>query len=65
MRPLTPDGLPLIGRVPGADNIFMATGHAMLGMTLAPATAAVIGELIIEGESALDITPFNPARFAG
>jgi len=65
MRPLTPDGLPLIGRVPGADNIYMATGHAMLGMTLAPATAAVIGELIMEGSSSLDITPFDPGRFAG
>jgi D-amino-acid dehydrogenase len=63
MRPLTPDGLPLIGRVPGADNIYMATGHAMLGMTLAPATAAVIGELIMGGESTLDITPFDPGRF--
>jgi D-amino-acid dehydrogenase len=65
MRPLTPDGLPLIGRVPGADNSYMATGHAMLGMTLAPATAAVIGELIMSGGSSLDITPFDPARFGG
>jgi D-amino-acid dehydrogenase len=64
MRPLTPDGLPLIGRVPGADNLYMATGHAMLGVTLAPATAAVIGELIVDGESTLDLTPFDPGRFS-
>jgi D-amino-acid dehydrogenase len=64
LRPLTPDGLPLIGRVPGADNIYMASGHAMLGMTLAPATAAVIAELVIEGESSVDISPFDPGRFA-
>jgi len=64
MRPLTPDGIPVIGRVPGADNIYMATGHAMLGMTLAPVTAAVIGELITEGRSSLDITAFDPGRFS-
>jgi len=64
MRPLTPDGIPLIGRVPGADNIYMATGHAILGMTLAPATAAVIAELIMKGESTMDLTPFDPGRFA-
>jgi D-amino-acid dehydrogenase len=63
MRPLTPDGIPLIGRVPDADNLYMATGHAMLGMTLAPATAAVIAELIIKGESTIDLTPFDPGRF--
>jgi D-amino-acid dehydrogenase len=43
MRPLSPDGLPIIGRVPGAGNLFAATGHQMLGVTLAPATVYVHG----------------------
>jgi D-amino-acid dehydrogenase len=64
MRPLTPDGLPVIGRAPNCDNVFIATGHAMLGMTLAPATAAVLSELITTGASSIDISAFDPARFA-
>ena len=38
MRPTTPDGLPLIGEIPGQPGMYLATGHAMLGVTLAPAT---------------------------
>ena len=38
LRPATPDGLPLIGALPGLDGVFLATGHGMLGVTLAPAT---------------------------
>ena len=35
-RPVTPDGLPVIGRVPGRDRVILATGHCMLGLSLAP-----------------------------
>ncbi len=38
LRPLMPDGLPLIGAVPGYDGLYVATGHGMLGVTLALAT---------------------------
>lgn len=40
LRPMTSDGLPLIGRAPALSNVFIAAGHGMLGVTLAPATAA-------------------------
>jgi D-amino-acid dehydrogenase len=63
MRPLTPDGLPVIGRAPGYTNLLIATGHAMLGVTLAPATAAAIADLICEGKCAVNLAPFDPARF--
>jgi D-amino-acid dehydrogenase len=63
LRPLLPDGLPAIGRLPGLDNAYVATGHGMLGMTLAPATAAAIAELICLGHSDPDLAPFDPARF--
>jgi D-amino-acid dehydrogenase len=63
LRPLTPDGLPVLGRVPGYANVFVATGHGMLGITLAPATAAAMAQLVRTGEADLDLTPFRPDRF--
>jgi D-amino-acid dehydrogenase len=63
MRPVTPDGLPAIGRAPGTTNLYVATGHAMLGFTLAAATADAIAALMTEGRSAVDLAPFDPGRF--
>jgi D-amino-acid dehydrogenase len=63
-RPLTPDGLPLIGRVPGLANGYVAAGHAMLGMTLAPVTGSIIADLVALGSSSFDISAFDPGRFA-
>lgn len=62
MRPLTPDGLPMLGKVPGFDNLFMATGHAMLGVTLAPVTGEVMADLMT-GEGSPIAKPFDPGRF--
>jgi len=63
MRPMAPDGVPVIGRLPGLENVFVATGHAILGITLAPATAAAIAELMCTGRSSADLSAFDPARF--
>lgn len=63
MRPLTPDGLPVLGQVPGYDNLFVATGHGMLGITLAPATAIGMAQLMCTGDSDIDLTAFRPDRF--
>jgi D-amino-acid dehydrogenase len=63
LRPLSPDGLPLIGRLPGAEQVFVATGHSMLGLTLAPATGALLAELIVSGATPGELTPFDPSRF--
>ena len=62
LRPATPDGLPLIGALPGLDDIYLATGHGMLGVTLAPATAELLAPLVLEGRAAAELTPFDPAR---
>ena len=62
MRPLTPDGLPMLGKVPGFDNLFLATGHAMLGVTLAPVTGEVMADLMT-GEGSPIAKPFDPGRF--
>ena len=63
MRPLTPDGLPVIGRAPRFDNLYVATGHGMLGITLAPVTAKVIADLILRDDADEDLAPFSPGRF--
>lgn len=62
LRPLTSDGLPLIGPTPRDPTVFVATGHGMLGITLAPATAALLAPLVLEGRRDPALTPFDPAR---
>lgn len=63
LRSLTPDGLPIIGRLSPKDNLYVATGHGMLGVTLAPVTAVALADLIHSGASAIDIDAFSPDRF--
>lgn len=65
MRPMLPDGLPAIGSVPDFQNVFVASGHAMLGVTLGPTTALAIADLMVKGESRYDISAFHPNRFGG
>jgi glycine/D-amino acid oxidase-like deaminating enzyme len=62
-RPLTQDGLPLIGAVTGARGVYVATGHGVWGILNAPATAEAIAELILDGAAkTIDLAPFDPAR---
>jgi D-amino-acid dehydrogenase len=62
LRPMTADGLPLIGRAPSLRNAFVAAGHGMLGVTLAPATAAALAPLVLEGRAVPELVLFDPAR---
>jgi D-amino-acid dehydrogenase len=61
-RPMTPDGKPLIGCVPGAERIVVATGHNMLGLSLAAPTGSLVAELIARGRAAA-VPAFDPMRF--
>jgi glycine/D-amino acid oxidase-like deaminating enzyme len=62
-RPVTEDGLPLIGRVQNLAGAFVATGHGPWGMLNAPATGLALAELIVDGRpTLLDLRPFDPAR---
>lgn len=63
MRPMLPDGLPAIGRSPTIPNLYVASGHAMLGVTLGPTTAVLIADLMTTGSCAVDLRPFAPGRF--
>ncbi|WP_136465349.1 NAD(P)/FAD-dependent oxidoreductase [Flagellimonas onchidii] len=62
LRPVTPDGLPYIGRTERYKNLVIATGHAMMGWSLGPATGKLITELVSEKKLSMDITPFVPER---
>src|SRR5438552_130503 len=60
-RPVTDDGLPLIGRVPALAGCYVATGHGPWGMLNAPATGSALAELIVDGTASLvDLDPFDP-----
>jgi len=63
-RPMVPDGLPLIDRLPTLDNAYVATAHGMLGVTLAPTTASALAELVLGGGKPEVLEPFgfDPAR---
>ncbi len=63
-RPMTWDSLPVIGAVPGLANGVLATGHHMLGMTMAPATGRLVAEIIGERPTHIDPAPYSPARFS-
>jgi glycine/D-amino acid oxidase-like deaminating enzyme len=63
-RPVTRDGLPLMGEVPGVEGAYVATGHSVWGILNAPASGLAMAELILEGAAAsVDLTPFAPGRF--
>ncbi len=62
-RPLTVDGVPLIGPVPGAPGAYLATGHASWGILNAPATGRMVAEMVLDGESrSVDASPFALSR---
>jgi len=62
-RPVTDDGLPLIGRVPGVSGAYVATGHGPWGMLNAPATGLALAELIVDGAAkVVDLRAYDPAR---
>jgi D-amino-acid dehydrogenase len=63
MRPMTPDGKPVIGGVPGLSNAYVSTGHGMLGVTLAAGSALALADLILTGTRNPVLAPFDPARF--
>ena len=57
-RPMTPDGLPYLGRIPGHERVVVAAGHNMLGLTLAPVTGRVVAGLVTADDPGIDLTPF-------
>jgi D-amino-acid dehydrogenase len=63
LRPATPDGLPIIGRLPGAPRVVVATGHGMLGSSCGPGTGLVVAAMLAGAPTGFDDTAVSPARF--
>jgi len=63
-RPCSADGLPYIGRPNRWNNVVMATGHSMLGLSLGAGTGKLVNELVNEERLSMDIQPFDPNRFS-
>ncbi|WP_166974191.1 FAD-dependent oxidoreductase [Brevibacterium atlanticum] len=65
-RPMAPDGLPVIGRLASVTNVFINSGHSMLGLTLAPGSARLLAGLMTDGRPTLSeelLTRISPSRF--
>lgn len=62
-RPMTWDSLPIIGPVPKLQNSYLATGHNMLGLSLASSTGRLISEMICNEKTHIDAAPYSPTRF--
>ncbi len=63
LRPTTPDGMPIIGRSTTHSNLILATGHAMLGLSLGPGTGQVVAELLNGQQPAFSLSPMRLERF--
>jgi len=64
LRAATPDGLPIIGRHPAMDGVYLAGGHEGLGLTMAMGTAELITDQVVGRKSKTDPRPYSPERFA-
>jgi D-amino-acid dehydrogenase len=62
-RPMTYDSIPIIGSAPALANVYLAAGHNMLGLSMAPATGRLIAELLNGQTPHIDPAPYSPARF--
>ncbi len=64
LRPCSPDGMPYLGRTAKFSNLILATGHAMMGMSLSPITGQLVGELVSGERPAFDLSLLSPDRYA-
>ena len=62
-RPCSADGLPYIGRIKKHNNVIVATGHSMLGLSLGAGTGKLVSELVNEQSPSIDLSPFAVERF--
>lgn len=63
LRPVTPDGMPYIGRLSNYKNVTVAAGHAMLGLSMGPITGRLVSEIVSDEKPSVDIAALNPERF--
>jgi D-amino-acid dehydrogenase len=63
LRPATPDGLPVIGRIAPGSPVVVASGHGMLGTTTGPGTGELVAAMVAGEALPLDVSPLSPERF--
>ena len=64
LRPCSPDGLPYVGKVPGREGVFVATGHAMMGLSLGPVTGKIVAGMLNDDEPFPGSGRLAPGRFS-
>ena len=64
LRPFSPDGLPMLGKISTLVNVFLNTGHGPSGLTLGPFSGALVAAMINGDDLELELAPYNVARFA-
>jgi D-amino-acid dehydrogenase len=64
LRPVSPDGLPYLGRFSSYSNLVAATGHAMVGISLAPISGSLVSQIVQGSATSIDLTLLNPDRFS-
>ena len=63
LRPVSPDGVPYLGKVAGLPNLVTATGHAMMGLSLAPVSGRLVADLLADDVPFRPIDAMSPGRF--
>ena len=63
-RPMSCDDVPIIGRVPGRDHVWLATGHGMMGVGMSSGSGQLLADLVTGRAPAIDPAPYRPERFA-
>ncbi len=64
LRPCSPDGMPYLGRTAKYSNLTLATGHAMMGLSLGPITGRLVSEILSGEKPSFDLALLNPDRYA-
>jgi D-amino-acid dehydrogenase len=64
LRPASADDMPVLGALPGVPDVFVATGHGANGLLLGPVSGALVADLVCGRAPAVDLAPFDPARFS-
>lgn len=64
LRPCPPDGMPYLGRTAAAENLILATGHSMMGLSLGPATGLIVSRLLDRQDPGHDLRLLSPDRYA-
>src|SRR5204863_8405051 len=64
LRPCSPDGMPYVGRTAKFANLSLATGHAMMGLSLGPITGRLVAEILSGEKPSFDLAQLSPDRYA-